>query len=399
MRISASRARRLALRCQGLDGAWKPPRGKEGAAQAVERLGYVQIDTIAVVQRAHHHTFWSRCPDYAPEMLHELQAEDRRVFEYWSHAASFLPMCDYRFYLPRMRSARAAPRTQQFLDDNAQLVKHIIARIRKEGPLGSADFAAPPGRKRGSWWDWKPAKRALEVLFDVGELMVPERRNFQRRYDLTERVLPTDANTTEPDPREAARFMVRRTLAAQGVSTLDGWWIRNREAVSQALGELVDSGEVTPVEIRGRDVKPHYALTEPLEQSAERRRGRKRLHILSPFDNLVIRRNRLKMLFDFECKLECYLPAHKRKYGYFCLPILWGDRFVGQLDPKADRREGTLIVRKLIFEPSFKDHDAVLPAIADKLGAFAAFNECPGIVVEEAAPRKTRAPLRRLLRR
>lgn len=398
MRISASRARRLALRCQGLDGAWKPPKGKEGAARAVERLGYVQIDTIAVVQRAHHHTFWSRCPDYAPEMLHELQAHDRRVFEYWSHAASFLPMRDYRFYLPRMRSARAAPRTRQFLNDNAQLVKHVIARIRKEGPLGSTDFAAPPGRKRGPWWDWKPAKHALEVLFDVGELMVRERRNFQRRYDLTERVLPADANTTEPDSREAARFMVRRTLAAQGVSALDGWWIRKRKGVSQALGELVDSGEVTPVDIRGRDVKPHYALTEALEQSAERRRGRKPLHILSPFDNLVMKRDRLKTLFDFECKLECYFPAHKRKYGYFCLPILWGDRFVGRLDPKADRRQGTLIVRKLMLEPSFKDHDAVLPAIADRLGAFAAFNECPRIVVEETAPRKTRAPLRRLLR-
>ena len=398
MRISASRARRLALRCQGLDGAWKPPKGKEGAARAVERLGYVQIDTIAVVQRAHHHTFWSRCPDYAPEMLHELQAHDRRVFEYWSHAASFLPMCDYRFYLPRMRGARAAPRTRQFLEGNAKLVKNIIARIRKEGPLGSADFAAPPGRKRGSWWDWKPAKHALEVLFDVGELMVRERRNFQRRYDLTERVLPADANTTEPDPREVARFMVRRTLAAQGVSALDGWWIRKRKGVSQALGELVDSGEVTPVDIRGRDVKPHYALTEALEQSAERRRGRKPLHILSPFDNLVMKRDRLKTLFDFECKLECYFPAHKRKYGYFCLPILWGDRFVGRLDPKADRRQGTLIVRKLMLEPSFKDHDAVLPAIADRLGAFAAFNECPRIVVEETAPRKTRAPLRRLLR-
>ena len=173
-----STARKLAIGCQGLDAPWKLPKGKEGVAQVIERLGYVQIDTIAVVQRAHHHTLWSRRWDYTPQMLHELQAQDRRVFEWWGHAASYLPMCDYRYYLPRMRAFAERQKTRDWLGQNAQLVGDVVDRIRDEGPLGSSDFSAPEG-KRGSWWDWKPAKRALETLFNTGEMMVTERRNFQ----------------------------------------------------------------------------------------------------------------------------------------------------------------------------------------------------------------------------
>jgi uncharacterized protein YcaQ len=195
VRISIARAQKLALHGQGLDGPWKLPAGKEGVAQTIERLGYVQIDTISVVERAHHHTLWSRRSDYGPGMLHELLAADRRVFEYWTHAASYLPMRDYRYYAGRMRSFASSDRARQFLADHAKLVREVLRRIRAEGALASADFAAPDGRKRGPWWDWKPAKAALETLFSMGELMVSRRRNFQRVYDLTERVLPAGIET------------------------------------------------------------------------------------------------------------------------------------------------------------------------------------------------------------
>ena len=200
MRISLPKARRLAIHAQGLGGRWKLPKGKEGAAQAVERLGYVQVDTIAVVQRAHHHTLWARCPDYTPAMLGELQAKDRRVFEYWANAASYVPMADYRYYVPRMRAAATRHSAWYLSDEGRKLRDHVRDRIRAEGPLGSADFKAPEGRKRGSWWDWKPAKQALEWLFDMGELMVTQRRHFHRIYDLTERVLPSCIDTAPPSP-------------------------------------------------------------------------------------------------------------------------------------------------------------------------------------------------------
>ena len=167
MKISISTARKLAIRCQGLDAPWKLPKGKEGIAQVVECLGYVQIDTISVVQRAHHHTLWARRSDYTPQMLHELQAQDRRVFEWWGHAASYLPMRDYRYYLPRMRAFAESQKTRDWLGQNTQLVRDVVDRIRDEGPLGSSDFSAPEGQ-RGSWWDWKPAKKAIQHRGDDG---------------------------------------------------------------------------------------------------------------------------------------------------------------------------------------------------------------------------------------
>lgn len=399
MRISLSTARRLAIGSQGLDGRWKLPRGKEGIAQTVERIGYVQIDTISVVERAHHHTLWTRRPDYDPGMLHELQAEDRRVFEYWARAAAYVPMGDYRYYVRRMRAYAESGRTWNWLDQNSEFAKSVLDRIRAEGPLASADFKAPHEKRRAAWWDWKPAKVALEVLFATGELMVTERRNFQRIYDLTERVLPGGTDTTEPDADEQARFVVRRELEGRGITTAREvrWRITPPKDIEKAVRALVDSREITPVEVEGLDGEQHYALTERLEKASRQRRSSTHLHLLSPFDNLVIHRTWLERFFGFDYSLECYNPPAKRKYGYFCLPVLWGDRFVGRLDPKADRKQRAFIVRKLVFEPDQKDYDALMPALSEKLRAFAAFNGCEGIVVEKTEPAKAQRPLVRAL--
>lgn len=390
-KISSATARRLVMASQGLGRQWRLPRGREGVAQTIERLGYVQIDTLAVVRRAHHHTLWSRRSDYTPQMLHRLHVEDRRIFEYWTHAASYVPMADYRYYVPRMRRWGASSKTKKFMKNNAKLARNVLGRIRKEGALSSADFKETDGRKRGSWWDWKPAKMALETLFSMGELMVSERRNFRRLYDLAERVLPGHVDTSPPSRDELARFTVRRELASQGLSKLKGWWVHDREAAWEALDELVDSGEVTTVLVEGAADGRYYALTESLDAALRSHRMPRQLHILSPFDNMVIRRNRVKDLFGFECKLECYFPAAKRRYGYFCLPILWKDRFIGRLDPKADRKSRTLIVRKLLFEPGFGDYDEVLPHLADRIGRFAAFNGCDRTVIKQTQPGHVRA--------
>jgi uncharacterized protein YcaQ len=400
VRISANTARRLAIEAQLLGRPRLAP-GVEGAAQAIEHLGRVQIDTISVVARAHHHMLWSRCADYEEGMLDALQRDDRRAFEYWSgYVAAYLPMGDYRYYLPAMRGFRESAHMQQWQQEHADLVDHVLGRIREEGPLGSADFVDPSGRKRGPWWDWKPAKQALEMLFRAGVLMISERRRFQRYYDLAERVLPGDTDTTEAAPEETARFVVRRALAHAGLAAADqiGWsWLGDRDAISGALAELASTGEVVPLHVTGGRNGTHYALRDALAGVRGRRPGAPRLHLLSPFDGLIANRTRTRELFGFDCKLEAYFPAHKRQYGYFCLPILFGDRFVGRLDPKADRRAKTLRVHRITFEPDAGALGPVLPALAESLRAYAAFNGCDRVTVAATQPPGVRAPLRRHL--
>ena len=298
-----------------------------------------------------------------------------------------------------MRAYADSPRLGGFLRSNAPLVKQVLDRIRREGPLGSADFDPPPGRKRGSWWDWKPAKRALEFLFWTGQLMVSERRNFQRMYDLTERVLPAGADTRMPTPDESARFLVRRALGGLGVSSFKHWSIRRQPRLAEALRDLQAAGELAEIRFDGCGSARHFVLAEALHAAQRRRRQGNLLHILSPFDNLVIWRDPLKRLFGFDYKLECYVPSGKRQYGYFCLPILWGDRFVGRLDAKADRQHEVLLIHSLRFEPRLPDLDEVLPALSDKLREFARFNGCMSLAIEQVVPRKLLKPLTALAAR
>ncbi|MEE8540169.1 MAG: crosslink repair DNA glycosylase YcaQ family protein [Desulfobacterales bacterium] len=394
MKIGVGTTRKLALQAQGLKGRWPLPGGAKGVEHVIKRLGYVQIDTIAVVQRAHHHTIWTRFPKYSPGMLHELQAVKRHIFEYWAHAACYLPMSDYRYYTSRMRSVSKRQTNWFYTDEGRSVTDHVLDRIRSEGPLGAADFKTTDTKKRGSWWDWKPAKQALEMLFDMGKLMVTERRNFQRIYDLTERILPPETDTTLPSVDEMARFVVRRVLAARGFSTVaDIRWGWNRPRLDRVLQELTESGEVVPIQISGRK-EQFYTLAEALTVARNPYRHVKRLHILSPFDSLLTDRKRLDWLFGFDFRLECYFPANKRKYGYFCLPILWGDKLIGRMDPKADRRNKVLILRTLSFERSFRDFDTILPLFAAKLRAFAHFNGCEHIAIERTFPTKIRAVFR-----
>ena len=394
--LSLSAARRLSVRTQSLDHREPVQGGKNGASQVVERLGYVQIDTISVIQRAHNHVIWTRQSDFNPKMLDELLAKDRRVFEYWTHAAAYVPFADYRYYLPRMESAHNWPREARFRRENRRLVKDVYEQIRNQGAMASADFDYKEA-KRGTWWDWKPAKRALELLFCTGELMVSARRRFQRVYDLPERVVPDHINTSKPDHNEAARHFARRALSTLGVASLSQ--VRKLYAnggAQTALAELVDSGEVTSVAVEGQEGEVYYALSKTLD--AIPRRLKNHLHLLSPFDNLTIDRYRLADLFGFHYRIECYTPAPKRRYGYFTLPILWNGRFIGRLDPKAERKSQTFLVRNLVFEPGFKEFDNLVPVLAETLHRFAAFNGCTGIHVEKTEPRKVKVPLVRALR-
>jgi uncharacterized protein YcaQ len=400
MKISLATAKSLVLHCQMLDGSVDLPPGKEGVYQCIDRLGYVQIDTISVVERAHNHTLWVRRPDYGPQMLHELQSQDRRVFEWWASAMSYVPMADYRFYAVRMNKPLRWHR--KWYAENVELTERVLKRIEDEGPLGSSDFKPPKGFKRGDWWSWKPSKIALECLFSMGKLMVTERQNFQRIYDLRERVLPPDLDTSTPAPDELARFQARRLLGGLGFGTADRiQWARRgaRPIDEQIIQDLIEEGELVDFEIEGFDDQRYCALTDRLEYALNQPdKGSPRIvHILSPFDNLVIRRGWLRTYFDFGYKLEAYTPKAKRKYGYFSLPILWGDRFVARVDTKADRKPKTFIVRNLVFEPEFGQYDTFVPAFVKELREFASFNGCDHFSVEQTEPAHVRDLLDRAL--
>ena len=397
------------LNAQLLDGKTKLPKGKKGVVRIFDRLGYIQIDTISVIQRTHHHTLWTRLPSYTQEMLHELQAKDRRIFEYWGHAMSYMPMSDYRYCLPRMQNFKN-PRhkwVKQRIEQSGHLMKPVLERIRREGPLSSKDFDPPPGRKGGTWWDWKPAKFALELLLWRGELMISERRKFQKIYDLTERVLPDDIDSSFPGEEECGHFFVTRALSALGIFSEKGlrsflqpdagrdsdFLAANKSTILKSLHNLIDAGEVVRVKIESDEDTEYFTSPEKLEKVTRRKLNSSTTYFLSPFDNLIIQRDRTKRLFDFEYTLECYVPAPKRKYGYFVLPILWGNKLIGRLDPKADRKQKILFIRNLVFEPSFAAFDEFLPVFTQKLQAFAAFNECETIEIETVSPAKIKKNL------
>ena len=412
--ISLALARRIALNAQLLDRKTKLTQGKSGIVQTIDKLGYVQIDPLSVIERAHHHTLWTRLRNYEQQSLYELQSKDRRVFEYWGHALSYFPMSDYRFHLPRMRNFEnpTSPWAKFMLDKYGHMTQPVLDRVLAEGPLSPKDFEAPPNKNRNAWPERKPAKGALDLLFWKGDLMVTERRDLEKFYDLAERVLPADLDTSFPDAEEVGLFLVRRALQSHGVvresevrkfmqpdSARDAHvQLASRETISKALSQLVDAGEVLRIAIEGDSDDGHYALSETIEKSARLRKIPSAVHLLSPFDNLIIQRERTKRLFGFDYVLECYTPAAKRKYGYYVLPILLGDSFVGRLDPKADRKKKTLIIRNLAFEPEFKDFDDLLPLLANKLGDVAKFNACAKIEIDKISPAKVRAPFLRFVK-
>lgn len=402
--ISQQTARRMMLHCQLLDGRTRIRAGKGGVAKVVEHLGYVQIDTISVVERAHHHVLWTRIPGYEPRHLHEALAKERSVFEYWGHAASYLPMKDYRFYLPMMKSFYE-PKGSWFrgwMDKYGGCLEPVMKRIREEGPLAARDFAHPGEKRKGPWWDWKPAKAALELLFWRGELMIRERRGFERVYDLTERVLPAGTDTRMPADEELGRFIVQRALGALGLAgereIRDYIRIGDRRLVASSLRGMLAAGEAVRLAVEGQRGEA-FALPSVLEEAGRFRAGRPRVRLLSPFDNLASSRSRLKERFGFGYAFECYVPKHRRNHGYFVLPVLFGAEFIGRMDPKADRSSRTLIVRSLAIEPGFVAAENLVLELGRALHGFARFNGCEAVALEKVLPAELAGPLRGELRR
>lgn len=380
--LSPKQARLLILESQGLlqNNFGK---GKKAVLAAIQHLRYVQIDTLAVVARAHHHTLWNRLPDYKEYFLSDLLEKDKTIFEYWSHAASYLPMSNYRFSLPR-KKAYAEGKSHWFGQDK-KMKKYVFDKIKSEGPLQSKDFEFKrndPGR----WYEWKPAKKALEQLFMEGKLMVAKRQGFQKVYDLTERVLPSNIDTSFPSSQEYAEHLIHMAIQSHGiVNANEVTYLQSglKGPVDKMLKKFLQSGQLIEVMIDG--LKKVIFITTPEKiNDMGKLKSTNAVHILSPFDNVAIQRKRLQTIFNFDYVIECYLPEDKRKYGYFTLPVLYNDRFIARLDPKADRIGKTFYVKSIHFEKGFQPDDSFNKLLASNLKDFATFNACSKIVIEKA---------------
>lgn len=366
--------RRITLAKQGLLSEVEPTDGLQASKLVIEHLGYVQIDTLSVVERAHNHVLWSRVPNYNPDYLNQLITE-QSIFEYWYHAAAYLPMQDYRFALIQMNSIRNGE-SRYFQSTQTKMMKDVLAQVKFEGPLRLRDIDKKGGSK-GSWWSYGPGKRAVEHLFMRGELMVCKRNGMEKVYDLPERCLPSGLNMSTPSLYEYAEYLFNTTKRAHGVFN----WKQLvhlrpgkplRETMRQLLNDHIQAGDITVVKHgKGKEL---YVDTQTFEQPIK---CKNLVKILSPFDNLVIHRERLNELFGFDYKIECYVAQDKRKYGYFCLPILFGDQLVGRIDCKAHRSEQRFEVLSLHLEDLAFDRQEFFSLLIKELEKFAGFNGCP----------------------
>ncbi|QHJ10666.1 hypothetical protein FX988_00886 [Paraglaciecola mesophila] len=382
--ISPEQARKLVLHAQGLAATKKRGKALTHTRDALESLGYVQIDTISAIERAHHHTLWNRNPDYHPSHLTQLVAQ-KHAFEYWTHAAAYLPMKDYRYSLPR-KAALASGELDHWYPRNAKLMQEVLSRISSEGPLMAKDFETPSSHAKRKPKDWasKPAKQALEYLFMQGELMIKERVNFHKVYELTERVLPTSVDRSFPTEQENWHFLICRFLRANGLgqaSEIAYLRKHTKAGVQQTISNMLEAGELVNIQVAGTT----YVTLPQLLETLNRPVRRSKLHILSPFDNLLIQRKRMQNLFNFDYLLECYVPASKRQYGYFSLPILWDANLVARMDCKVDRKTKVLHIQHLALEPNVRKVDAFQHALKNALPGFLTFNQCQAYTLHKTS--------------
>ncbi len=378
--LTKAQARKIILHAVGLSKPAQYGKGKEAVYKLIDHLGFVQIDTNYVVERAHHHTIAARVPNYQPEWLEQLQAEGR-IFEFWTFATGYIPMHDFRFSLPMKEGflLRGKPLIQADLN---QMMK-VLNRISREGPLMANDFENDRVTKSSGWWDWRPSKIALERLHLSGKLMTFRKKDFRKVYDLSENLIPSDTDMTMPTAEEFAQHVIRRSLKALGIAYAKEICHSARyvkHTIKPELKNMVDSREVLQVEITGLKGSPIYMLSEYKNKWINLSGD---AFVLSPFDILNVFRHRLRDFFDFDYQVECFVPQAKRKYGYFSLPILIGDTFVARMDCKADRKQLILTINNLHFEPVKLTKPMVIKII-DAIKTYAKFNQCLAINIKKS---------------
>ncbi len=345
--LSLPAARNIWLHAQRLDTPAPFGDGAAAPRAAVEHLGYVQIDTIHVIERSHHHILFTRIPDYRRKDLHRAQTVDKSVFEYWAHALAYIPTRDFRFFMRAMRAERMEQKRWYSGRVTKADMRKVMRLLRNNGTLTIRDIDDDElVEKDHPWASRKPSKSALQLAFYMGLVTISERVGMLKTYELTERHFGWEKRPRPASEREVVGYLLDRALRAQGVASLDSICYMDaprKPAVRKVIDRRVRRGELVPVAIEGVGKVEHWASPEALQQALT---SSELVHILSPFDPLIIQRKRLKLFFDYEHRFEAYVPKEKRVFGYFALPVLVGDEIVAAIDLKTDRAKGKLLMQK-----------------------------------------------------
>lgn len=374
--LTSAQARAIWMRAQRLDETEPFGAGPAATRAAIEHLGYVQIDTINVIERCHHHILYARIPAYQRSDLASQQSAEKSVFEYWTHALSYVPTADLPFFIPAMKAYRDNP-SAWFGSVTRAEVSAMTRRLKNEGPLSIRDIDDDElVDKTHPWASRKPSKRVLQLMFYQGLVAIAERQGMLKTYDLIGRHFGWEKAPRPATERQVTAYLLDRALRSQGIVSLDSICHLNAPA-KKAVRELIESRVrrrlLVPVTIEGAEKIPHWTTSQALEQVAPPPANR--VHVLSPFDPLIIQRKRLKLMFGYDHIFEAYVPAAKRQYGYFALPVLVDDRVVAAIDLKTDRANQSLLVQQWTW---LEDVGAEAKAAIDtELGRFERFQLTP----------------------
>ncbi|MDO1581281.1 winged helix-turn-helix domain-containing protein [Rhizobium oryzicola] len=377
--VDNPQARHIFLERQGLSRTPNVKLGRQGLLELVHDLGFVQVDSIQTVERAHHQILFSRNQTYRREDLAHLLEKERSLFEHWTHDASIIPSAFFPYW--KHRFARREPvimeRWRRWHGEGFdQAFEETHQRIRDHGPVMARDVKAED-HKSGGWWNWHPSKTALEFLWHTGKLAIARRENFQKVYDLSERVIPPEHYAAEVSHEAFIDWACRAALTRLGFAThgeiaaffdlvipeeAKEWVSRHRDELEEVVLETVDGKP-----------RPSFMLAQSMAELLQPPEPPQRVRVLSPFDPLIRDRTRTERLFGFNYRIEVFVPEAKRQYGYYVFPLLEGDRFIGRIDMKADRKAGLLDVRKLWLEPGVKASSGRMDRIAAELDRLARF--------------------------
>lgn len=367
--MTLNQARRIAISAQGFEGASKSRYSTWKRLQAsLDKTQLLQIDSVNAVCRSHYLPLFSRTGLYQQSVLdkHTLEIENREVFEYWGHEASLMPLDLHPLFRWRMQNAEQGKGVYKmlakFADENSKYLKQIYQRVESAGPTTAGQLEEE--RKTAGWWQWSKSKMALEYLFCTGRITTSHRHNFQRYYDITERVIPSNIlDAATPTLVDAHKQLLLRAAKAHGVATepdLRDYFRLGAKECKIALRELIEDKALIPVQVQS------WASQAFIPKDLEPGRQVRASAVLSPFDPLVWFRDRGERLFDFHYRLEIYTPAKKRKFGYYVLPVLHNEKIVGRIDVKASRKTETLLVHA-IFAETRGQTDALIKALLNQL--------------------------------
>ncbi|MBN1250419.1 MAG: YcaQ family DNA glycosylase [Anaerolineae bacterium] len=395
--LATLRAVALHTQCLTTPNRASPAPTSDHLVDLVKALGYVQIDTIQVVNRPHFITLWARLGLYDTGDLDKLlyTPGQRRFYEGWGHAASIIPLEHYRYHQWRTDGRVSYnPSYGEWAseDRNRELVEEILTRIRAQGALRVGDFEHK-GSRRGAWYDWRPSKRALEALFAWGDLMIADRVNFQRVYDVTERVMPQWVDTTPVDPDAGRCWCLDQAAKALGVFDtrhLTFYAYMRATPARSLIRALVEDGVLVKIHGESTDGSRtwwvHRDTLPLLQRAADGEIKPEHTTFLSPFDSLFWAPDRDQTLWGFNHLLEAYKPAADRRYGYFCFPILHKDRLVGRFDPKLDRDSGVLHLNALYLEPGIEPEEELVDGVAAAMHDFLAWHGATDLEIQKSDP-------------